>query len=80
MVELFSLMYPFALKTGLPVFICRLKEWRKMSETDCLDQVEILMRRKAIAVPDFPQEKVYIHVHVSWCKIGFVWMHVIFAN
>ena len=29
-----------------------------MSPSDCLDKVEVLMRRKAVAVPDFPQEPV----------------------
>ena len=29
-----------------------------MSPSDCLDKVEVLLRRKAVAVPDFPQEPV----------------------
>ena len=29
-----------------------------MSESQCLDQVEVLMRRKAVNVSNFPQEKV----------------------
>ena len=36
-----------------------------MSEAECLDQVEILMRRKAIAVADFPQEKVILKALVK---------------
>ena len=40
------------------MFVYRLKEWKKLPDSDCLDQVELLMRRKAMAVSDFPQEAV----------------------
>ena len=29
-----------------------------MSPSDCLDKVEVLMRRKAVAISDFPLEPV----------------------
>ncbi|XP_052801337.1 uncharacterized protein LOC128232037 [Mya arenaria] len=38
--------------------IQRMREWRSMSESACLDQVEQMVRRKALDVPDFPQDKV----------------------
>ncbi|WAR02389.1 GEN-like protein [Mya arenaria] len=37
--------------------IQRMREWRSMSESACLDQVEQMVRRKALDVPDFPQDK-----------------------
>ena len=48
------------------VITCRLKEWRSMSQSDCLDKVEVLMRRKAVAVPDFPQEPVRFAFYHSY--------------
>ncbi|XP_045174861.2 uncharacterized protein LOC123536104 [Mercenaria mercenaria] len=38
--------------------LIRLQSWSTMSERDCVDQAEILARRKAIQLPDFPQIKV----------------------
>ena len=40
------------------MLINRLKKWKILPDSDCLDQVELLMRRKAMAVSDFPQEAV----------------------
>ncbi|XP_060556631.1 flap endonuclease GEN homolog 1-like, partial [Ruditapes philippinarum] len=37
--------------------LIRLQSWSTMSEKECVDQTEILARRKAIQVPDFPQIK-----------------------
>ncbi|KAL4225143.1 Flap endonuclease GEN 1 [Mactra antiquata] len=43
--------------SGLDI-LKRFQLWKTMSEKDCIDQVEVQARRKAIQVPEFPQTKV----------------------
>jgi len=37
-----------------------------MSESECLGQVEVIVRRKALTIPDFPQTKVHCALSFSY--------------
>lgn len=63
--------------TVVLLFYYRIKQWRHMPDTDCLDAIEAGVRKKALAVPEFPQMKVWFGKMYKWKILRYIFSNML---